>query len=244
MFEWGSIWGNPDLTMGPVIISDPPTQPTKPVGKTLAVWNIEYSYSSSSSDPNGDQIFYLFNWGDGTNSGWLGPYSSGQTGIGTHIWTELGIYNITVKARDIYGAGSPLSEPLTVVITNNTPPNTPTITGPANVKPKIAYEYTFSGTDDQSQDLTYYIDWGDGNGATGIGPYHSGETFILKHTFKFRGTYLIKTRTTDTVGAQSEWATIEVAAPTEYLFSLNVFLKHLFERFPYMFLMLRYLVGY
>lgn len=244
MFEWGSIWGNPDLTMSPVIISDPPMQPTKPAGKTLAVWNMEYSYSSSTTDPNGDQIFYLFNWGDGSNSGWLGPYSSGQTGIGNHIWTELGIYNVTVKARDINGAGSPLSDPLTVVITNNTPPNIPTISGPTDIKPRITYEYTFSGTDDQSQDLIYYVDWGDGNGATGIGPYHSGETFILKHTFKVKGTYLIKTMTTDTVGAESEWATIQVVAPTAYLFSLNAFLEHLFERFPNMFLILRYLTGY
>jgi len=244
MFEWGSIWGNPDLSMGPVIISDPPAKPTRPAGKTLGVQNEEYTYTSSTTDPDGDQIFYLFNWDDGSNSGWMGPYSSGQTGEASHRWTVLGNYSVTVKARDIWGAGSDLSDPLTVVITDNTPPNTPKITGLTNIKPNIAYTYNLSGTDDQSQDLTYYIDWGDGNAATGLGPYHSGETFTLSHTWKIKGTYHIKTRTTDASGAQSEWATIEIVAPINYQFSLNAFIQHLFERFPGAFPILRHLMGY
>jgi len=76
------------------------------VGKTLCVWNRDYSYSSSTTDPNNDQIYYQFYWGDGSNSGWLGPYDSGQTGIGAHSWTELGTYEVTVKAQDSNGAGS------------------------------------------------------------------------------------------------------------------------------------------
>ena len=243
-FEWGAIWGNPDLTMGPVIISDPPAQPSKPAGKTLGVWNEQYTYTSTTTDPDGEDIFYLFNWGDGSNSGWVGPYASGQTGNASHSWTELGTYSVTVKARDIWGASSVLSEPLTVVITDNTPPNTPTITGPTTVKPNVEQTYTLTGTDDQDQDLTYYIDWGDGNAVTGLGPYHSGETFTLTHTYTKRGTVVIKTRTTDTVGAQSEWGTIEVAVPFEYRVTLQAFIQHLLERFPNAFPLLRYRLGW
>lgn len=239
MFEWGSIWGNPDLGMGPAITSDPPVKPTTPAGKTIVVWNKEYSYTSTTADPNGDQVFYMFYWGDGTNSGWLGPYNSGQTGTGTHLWTELGTYNVTVKARDINGARSVLSDPLTVVVTNNTPPNKPTITGESNIKPRVSYTYTLVGTDDQEQDLTFDIDWGDGNGATGIGPHHSGETFTLTHTWKTRGTYIIKTRSIDPLHASSEWATVQVVVPKAYQFSLIAFLQHLFERFPHLFPVLR-----
>jgi len=237
-------FGDPAQTMKSPSPSDPPAQPTKPVGKTLAVWNIEYSYTSSTTDPNGDQIFYLFDWGDGSNSGWIGPYSSGQTGTGTHIWTELGTYNVTVKARDTWGAGSILSDPLTVVITDNTPPNTPTITGESHIKPRVSYTYTLNGTDDQEQDLRYDIDWGDGNGGTGIGPHHSGEAFTMAHTWKTKGNYTIKTRTTDTAGAKSEWATLQVVAPTAYQFSPETFLQHLFEKFPHIFPILRHLMGY
>jgi hypothetical protein len=224
------------------VTSDPPAQPSRPDGPTLGIWHAEYSYSSSTTEPDNEQIYYRFDWDDGSNSGWLGPYSSGETVTGSHIWTELGTYNVTVKARDVWGAGSVLSEPLTVVITDNTPPDTPTITGPTTVKPNVEQTYTLSGTDLQNQDLTYYIDWGDGNAVTGLGPYHSGETFTLTHTWKTKGTYLIKTRTTDTCGATSEWASIEVVAPVEYRFSLSAFFERLLELFPRLFPVLRNLM--
>jgi hypothetical protein len=224
--------------------SSPPSQPTKPSGESFGIWHQEYSYTSSSTDPEGDQISYLFDWDDGSNSGWLGPYPSGTTATASHTWTELGTYSVTVKARDVWGATSPISDPLLVTITDNTPPNTPTITGPTSIKPFVSYTYTFNGTDDQDQDLLYEIDWGDGNGAAGVGPYQSGEEFTMTHTWKKRGTFVIRTRTTDTAGARSDWATIEIAAPFEYRFSLHALIEQLFEMFPRMFPMLRHLMAY
>ena len=240
------LFGDPAQTLRSPYPSDPPSQPTTPDGEEFGIWHQEYSYTSSSTDPEGDQIFYLFEWGDGSNSGWLGPYPSGATGTASHIWTELGTFSVRVKARDVWGSGSPLSEPLLVTITDNTPPNTPSITGPTSVKPFVSYLYTFSGTDDQDQDLLYEIDWGDGNGAAGIGPYQSGEEFTLPHTFNARKTYQIKTRTTDTAGAKSDWAYLDVAAPFEYnrFFVLQNFFEQLFQRFPRMFPVLRQLTGY
>jgi hypothetical protein len=226
------------------VTSDPPAQPTRPVGPTLGIWFMDYSYTSTTTEPDDEQIYYRFDWGDGNTSGWLGPYLSGQPGTASHHWTELGIYNVTVKARDIWGAGSAVSDPLLVTITDNTPPNTPTITGPIQIRPFIAYTYTIRGTDNQSQNLTYYIDWGDGNAATGIGPYPSGETFTLTHTWKIRGTFSIKIRATDTVGASSEWATIEVITPIDFQVSINPWLQHQFERYPHMFPILRHLYGF
>jgi len=224
--------------------SEPPTQPTKPVGKTLVVWNREYSYTSTSTDPDGDEIFYQFYWGDGSNSGWIGPYPSGQTGTGSHIWTTLGNYSVTVKAKDINGAGSPMSEPLIVVVTDNTPPFDPTITGSTQIKPKIAYTFTFNGTDEFDQDLLYEIDWGDGNGLSGLGPYHSGEAFSLDHAWKLKGSYTLKARTTDTFGAKSNWTTLAIVCPTVYQFSNHPFLQLFFERFPHAFPILRHFLGY
>jgi hypothetical protein len=226
------------------VTSDPPEKPSRPTGPTQGIWHVEYSYSSSTTEPDNEQIYYQFEWDDGSNSGWLGPYSSGETVTASHIWTELGAYNVTVKARDIWGSGSPPSEPLLVTITDNTPPNTPSITGPTSIKPFVSYTYTFNGTDDQDQSLFYEIDWGDGNGAAGIGPYQSGEAFTQTHTWKSRGTFIIRTRTTDTAGARSDWATIEIAAPFEYRFSLHALIEQLFEMFPRMFPILRHLMGF
>jgi len=237
-------FGDPAQTLKSPSPSDPPAQPSKPVGKTLAVWNREYSYTSSTTDPNGDQILYMFDWGDGSNSGWIGPYSSGQTGTGSHTWTELGTYSVRVKARDTWGAGSAMSEPLTVVVTDNTPPFDPTITGPSQIKPLVTYTFTFNATDEFDHDVTFDIDWGDGNGAAGLGPYQSGELVELTHTWAKKGSYGIRAMATDQFGMESNWTYLEVVCPTDYRFSLNTFLQHLFEMFPHMFPILRHLTGY
>ncbi|MCD6108537.1 MAG: hypothetical protein J7J89_03585, partial [Thermoplasmata archaeon] len=53
-------------------------------------------------------------WGDGTNSGWLGPYNSGETVEASHSWSEKGEYSIKVKAKDINGLESEWSDPLVI----------------------------------------------------------------------------------------------------------------------------------
>jgi len=65
-----------------------------------------YTYSSSTTDPDGDKISYLFDWGDGSDSGWRGPYTSGTTAFATHLWSSPGTYYVKVKAKDEQGAVS------------------------------------------------------------------------------------------------------------------------------------------
>ena len=78
-----------------------------------------YSYSSSTTDPDGDSISYLFDWGDGTNSGWLGPYASGVIVNASHIWSNNGSYYIKVKALDELGSESDWSDPLSINMPQN-----------------------------------------------------------------------------------------------------------------------------
>ena len=61
-------------------------------------------------------LFYYFDWGDGTNSGWIGYYQSGEPCIVSHEWSEQGIYEIKVKAKDIYGQESNWSDPLPITM--------------------------------------------------------------------------------------------------------------------------------
>jgi len=91
-----------------------PDKPATPSGTINGKINVEYTYTSSTTDANGDQLYYLFNWGDGTDSGWVGPYVSGVTASAKHTWTEKGDYEIEVKAKDIDGAESVWSDPLPV----------------------------------------------------------------------------------------------------------------------------------
>jgi len=70
----------------------------------------EYEYTAITTDPEGDQIFYLFDWGDGTSTEWLGPYNSGEPVVASHAWSEVGNYEIKVRAKDVEEAGSKWSE--------------------------------------------------------------------------------------------------------------------------------------
>lgn len=244
MFEWGSLFGNPDLTMGPVTTSDAPYAPSKPTGPVHGVLNNEYTYSSKTTDPNGDQIFYMFNWGDGTSSGWLGPYASGFTISDSHSWSATGNYSVKVKAKDTNSATSGWSEPLTMTIVLNDPPNTPDISGPAKGKTGANYLYKFSTTDANGDDVYYYIDWGDNTTSGWLGPYHSGVTATTTHSFSQDGTYQIKIKAKDVQGDESDWGTMDIVMPFEYRFSFSGFIQHLLETFPHMFPILRHLMGY
>jgi hypothetical protein len=225
------------------VSSDPPTVPRKPVGPILGIWNIEYSYTSSATEPDNEQIFYQFDWGDGNKSAWLGPYASGQTVTGTHIWTELGTYNVKVKARDIWGSSSAWSEPLSVTITDNTPPSTPQITGPSEGKPGNPYLFNMVTSDPQDQNIYYFVDWGDNTTTDWLGPYVSGTEIHVTHTWATEGNYTVKVKAKDIMDSESDWGTLQVLMPTEYKFSFNVFLHHLMEAFPHMFPILRHLLG-
>ena len=92
--------------------NNPPAKPELPSGSTSGKINIEYNFTSSSTDLDGDIIYYKWDFGDGTFTKWLGPFNSGEITVVTHIWFKKGVYNIKVKARDIHRDESPWSDPL------------------------------------------------------------------------------------------------------------------------------------
>ena len=87
------------------IINIPPDTPAV-TGQENGKIGEEYEYNFSTKDADMDDILYLIDWGDETNSGWLGPYNSGVTGSAKHTWDKKGTYQIKVKAKDVYGAES------------------------------------------------------------------------------------------------------------------------------------------
>ncbi len=237
------LFGDPAQMVKTPSPSDPPATPSKPAGKTLGIWHVEYTYSSTTSDPNGDQIFYLFDWGDGSNSGWLGPYASGQTGVGSHSWDELGTYAVKVKARDVWGAGSSWSETLVVTITDNTPPTVPDITGKTEGKPGNPYLFSFQSVDGQDQDIYYFIDWGDGSNSDWLGPYISGTIIHVTHTWTSKGVFNVTAKAKDIMDGESDWGVLQVTMPYKFTPLANL-IQWLFDHFPNAFPNLRILLGY
>jgi hypothetical protein len=93
------------LSVIPVTANNPPKTPTIN-GPTSGKSGTEYSYTFSTTDPDGDNVYYCVNWSDGTREVCIGPFASGEAETNTHTWSADGTYMVKVKARDIYNAES------------------------------------------------------------------------------------------------------------------------------------------
>ena len=65
---------------------------------------VVYDYTFTTTDPEGHDVYYWIEWGDGTveQNKWLGPYSSGEKVNLSHSWTEKATFIIKAKAKDIF----------------------------------------------------------------------------------------------------------------------------------------------
>jgi len=86
----------------------PPNKPTID-GPSSGKINTILNYTAVTTDPEGDNIQYFFDWGDGTNTGWLPLVTSGTIEHQSHSWSTKGTYSISVKARDTSLAESPVA---------------------------------------------------------------------------------------------------------------------------------------
>jgi len=101
-----------------VLQNNPPVIPSLPEGKNLCLKQETYSYTTFTNDPEGDSVYLLFDWDDGTSSGWTGPFESGETVSLEHTWTKEGEYQLRAKTKDSTGSQNPeWSEILDIKVT-------------------------------------------------------------------------------------------------------------------------------
>lgn len=96
--------------------NNPPETPSKPIGKTIVFRGEEETYATNTTDPESDDIYYMWDWDDGNFSEWLGPYVSGEMCEANYSWQENGTYEVKVKAKDVHNDESDWSEPLSIFI--------------------------------------------------------------------------------------------------------------------------------
>ena len=89
--------------------NDPPNKPSID-GETNGKVGVEYEYTFETTDPEGLQVWYYIEWGDNTNTGWIGHYPSGEEITKSHSWSEKDTYTIRCKAKDPYEAESEWGE--------------------------------------------------------------------------------------------------------------------------------------
>ena len=114
----GSIGGDDFLMKYDVNLFADNTKPDKPSklsGPTSGIPGVDYTYYTNTTDMNGDLISYGFSWGDWniTTVEWFNP---GDTVSASYHWSDIGKYNVRVRARDECGFVSDWSDPLVVTM--------------------------------------------------------------------------------------------------------------------------------
>ena len=85
----------------------------------------------------------------------------------------------------------------------------PSISGPSLGQPDVGYTFCFESDDPEEDDLSYYVDWGDGTNSGWTSFYPSGQEVCLDHTWTEEGRYIIKAMCKDIWG-HTGWAEHEI----------------------------------
>ncbi len=202
-----------------------------------------YTYHLFSSDPDGDEIFYLIKWDDNANICIIGPGSSEEWLSEHHTWLKPGTYVIGSKAMDVWGSQSADWSHLTVNISRITP-DPPVIEGPTRGKINVTYTYNFSVPGSEEDSVYYYIDWGDNTNSGWLGPYPPDRIIHSTHLWSEKGSFQVKAKAKDIYDNEGEWGTLSVTMPYSYERPAHQFWLKILERFPYAFPILRHMMGY
>jgi len=144
----------------------------------------------------------------------------------------LTTYYWKIVSEDEFGEVT--TGPIWSFTTGNNPPEIPDIDGPTNGKAGTSYDYDFTATDPDGDDVKYYIDWGDGD-TEWTGFSASGTPVIVSHTWAEEDTYTITAKAQDEYGLESDWATLEVVMPVNQNTNYSPFillLQKIIQRFP------------
>jgi len=99
------------------VIGDcPPDKPQTPSGSSTLYKNKEGRFYTNTADSDDDQVYYWWDWGDGTDKEWLGPYTSGEGTRRTHTWKTNADYSIRVITKDECGALSIWSNSMLITV--------------------------------------------------------------------------------------------------------------------------------
>lgn len=190
-----------------IVPNDRPEVPRDLYGLRNGFTGIAYTCFTMADDPDGDDVKYVFDWGDGNTSA-TDYVKSGSLENASHIWSRAGEYSVKADAIDLRGAPSGWSGPIIIKIAANDPPDTPAIpSGPTNGQRQWTYEYKTSARDPDGDVVKYVFDWGDGTTSwTGFDFANSGEVRKSYHKWLNPGIFQIKAAALDDKGAISGWS--------------------------------------
>ena len=180
-YEWNFKTGLPN---------NPPDTPETPSGPSTGYARTSHSYSSFTKDPDGDQIRYIFDWGDGTVAE-TEFVDSGRSASQSHVWDGEGEYSVRVMAEDGEGSESDWSPPLVVVISRRPLPTAAISANPTVITEGETVSFGAEGSMSGNPDveiISYDWDFGDESMGAGVN---------VEHTYPRSGRYTATLTVTD-----------------------------------------------
>ncbi len=199
---------SPVLFSSEVIESKTPMYiPTTPEGTTFGYVGIDYEYAIVTLNPDS---FWMFDWGDGTNSSWL-QLEQNQTSITeTHHWDEVGTYQLHVKYKSDTAPYGVWSEAKIVEIStygNDDFPYAPILyTGKVQGYNNTLYTYSALTTDPYDQQVCYRFDYGNGTFSEWTPLVPSGTSSYLTFSWEAPGVFVLRTQAKNQYGLESAWS--------------------------------------
>lgn len=178
------------ITVQTSVVNLPPTATiTSPSGNVTITAGQSVSFAGTASDPNGDPVTVLWDFGDGGTSTLLAP--------GAHVYAAAGTYTARLTATDSHGLADPNPPMRTITVTAapvNQPPSAMITAPAANVTIAVGQSVSFAGTASDPDGDTVTVLWTFGDGAT--------STLLVpgSHTYAAAGTYTVRLTATDSHG--------------------------------------------
>ena len=140
-------------------------------------------FGTGTTDPNGDAITYLWNWGDGTAT------STGVTP--SHTFPTVGTFTVTLTATDAWGDFASTTRVVTIAEPPTNVAPVPVINAPSCVG-RVCSMSSAGSADPNGDAFTYLWNFGDGTAtSTASAP---------SHTFPANGPYTVTLTLTDAWG--------------------------------------------
>jgi hypothetical protein len=239
----GSLWDYTTMSEP----NDPPNPPSDPNPNDGATdVNINAILGWICTDPNGDPLVYdvYFEADDSTPDVLVSDDQSETTYDPGSLLHET-TYYWQIIAKDSHSATT--NGPIWQFTTEeklNEPPNPPTISGKINGEAGTSYPYTFIASDPDNDDVSYYIEWGDGYTTDWTTLQSSGPPgYTESHTWNVKDSYTIRAKAKDDEGAESAWATLHISMPLNQGPYSYPFLQKILQLFPNLFPVLRKIMG-
>ena len=111
-----------------------------------------------------------------------------------------------------------------VQLMSNTPPSRPTVTGPSSGEVDVQYSFDVTSTDPNGDEVLYVVDWDDGSDLEVFGPFDSGSSASVSHTWSSAGSFDVRVMARDEFLAEGAWSVpfeFSIAGPEIEIGSLS-----------------------